>query len=510
MNSSMGISRLKHMSAVHARLHRMLFRLVSLLPASVQGCFLRRFFEWVHHVPDPWRYETEPYEIDKYEATLRHVPRRAYRRILDVGCSEGAFTRRLAEAYPGAECWGVDISDRAISRAAAKAGGPARFMTLDFLNMDPGGLFDLVICAETLYYAGRGERLRSVFSRFRSFMEPGAVLVLVHEWPEARRLYRHLDENPGFRKVSEHPYEHPVRPYGVTVYERVEPGSARVAHASRSRTPPFRALLPVVALAVGTAAAGRPVVDELPLPPVFTAAALQDRYERHAWPSRQFLALSRKGDGQAIEVVGDLAGAARIIVYVPGSGQSLASFDHSPESPGRAAHALYDEAAAMGPGTAVIGWLGYDTPDLVNLEIATIWPADRGAERLRRLVSALPASVRISLVCHSYGSVVCGRAVAGLPINDLIVTGSPGLGVRKVSDLRTRARVWAALGSNDDVFRPGVLIGPFGFGTDPVSPEFGARVIDGGDARHHTYLTPGSRTLARIAHIAVTGTERAA
>ncbi|MGW4801326.1 alpha/beta hydrolase [Nonomuraea sp. NPDC004297] len=495
------------MPTVHDRLHRLLYRLLSLLPASAQGRFLRHYFEWVHHVPDPWRYETEPYEIDKYETTLRHLPHGAYRRILDVGCSEGAFTRRLAAAYPGAECWGVDISDRAVSRAAAKAGGAARFATLDFLNEDPGGTFDLVVCAETLYYAGRGERLRALFGRFRSFMEPGAILVLVHEWPEARGLYRHLDENPGFRKVSEHPYEHPVRPYAVTVYERVESRSA--AHARRSRTPPFRALLPAVVLAVGTAAAGRPVVDELPLPPSFSAPALQDRYARTAWPGRQFLALSRKGDGQAIEVVGDLAGAARVIVYVPGSGQSLASFDDSPESPGRAAHALHDEAATLGTGTAVLGWLGYDTPDLVNPEIVTTWPAERGARRLKSLISALPPNVRVSLVCHSYGSVVCGRAVAGSPVDDLIVTGSPGLGVRRVSDLRTRARVWAALGGNDDVFRPGVLIGPFGFGTDPVSTEFGARIVDGGDARHHTYLRPGSPTLARIAHIAVTGTARA-
>ncbi|GAA2698208.1 alpha/beta hydrolase [Nonomuraea recticatena] len=538
------------MSDILDRLHRMFFRVVSLLPTSVQGRFLRHYFEWVHHLPDPWRYDTEPYEIDKYEMTLRHVPHRAYRRVLDVGCSEGAFTRRLARAYPGAECWGVDVSDRAVTRAAAKAAGAARFVALDFLNEDPDGTFDLVICAETLYYVGRDERLRLAYGRLRSFMAPGAVLVLVHEWPEARRLYRHLDDNPFFRRVSEHPYEHPVRSYAVTVYERVEPASrdraalvraprtdpmtrldtgapapglggrqgpafsamtqGRRRDHSRSRMRPFRTLLLAAVLATGTAAAGRPVVDELPLPSAFDAHTLQDRYELHAWSGRQFLAWSRRGDGQAIEVVGDLANARTVIVYVPGSGQSLASFDDSAESTGRAARALYDEAAALGPGTAVIGWLGYDPPDLVNPEIATIWPADRGARRLRPFLSLLPRHVRLSLVCHSYGSVVCARAVAGSPVRDLIVTGSPGLGVRRASDLHTSARIWAALGRGDDVFRSGLLIGPFGFGTDPVSAEFGARVVDGGDAQHHTYLRPGTRTLTEITHIAVRGRERAA
>ncbi|TDE24941.1 hypothetical protein E1295_45320 [Nonomuraea mesophila] len=283
------------------------------------------------------------------------------------------------------------------------------------------------------------------------------------------------------------------------------------SRGSRKGTRIARTVLVSAVLAAGTAAACRPAADELPLPATFTARALQDAYARHAWHGRRFLALSRAGDGQAIEVVGDLARARRVIVYVPGSGQSLAAFDDSPESPGRAAHALHDEAATLGPGTAVIGWLGYDTPSLAHPEILTVWPADRGARRLRSLIDRLPRHLRISLVCHSYGSVVCARAVAGgSPVRDLIVAGSPGLGVGKASDLRTPARIWAMLGRNDDVLRAGLLIGPFGFGTDPVRAGFGARVVDGGDTRHHGYLRPGSRTLTEITHIAVTGTRRAA
>ncbi|TLF71909.1 hypothetical protein FE391_18310, partial [Nonomuraea sp. KC401] len=399
------------------------------------------------------------------------------------------------------------------------AGG---FAALDVLTEAPDGVFDLVICAETLYYAGRGRRLRLVLSRLRSFMAPGAVLVLVHEWPEARRLYRHLDADPSLRKVGEHPYDDPARPYAVTVYEHVGTAARAPAPAggrARSRKPSAcgpgarlaRTVALSAALAAGTAAACRPVAAELPLPAAFTAQALQDTYDRYAWQGRRFLALSREGDGQAIEVVGDLARARRVIVYVPGSGQSLAAFDDSPESPGRAAHALHDEAATLGPGTAVIGWLGYDTPSLAHPEIVTVWPADRGAGRLRPLIDRLPRHLRISLVCHSYGSVVCARAVAGgSPVRDLIVVGSPGLGVGKASDLRTPARIWAMLGRNDDVLRAGLLIGPFGFGADPVQAGFGARVVDGGDTRHHGYLRPGSRTLTEITHIAVRGTRRAA
>ncbi len=46
------------------------------------------------------------------------------------------------------------------------------------------------------------------------------------------------------------------------------------------------------------------------------------------------------------------------------------------------------------------------------------------------------------------------------------------------------------------------LIGTtLGFGTDPVSRAFGARVFDAADAQHSGYFTPGSASLANLARI---------
>ncbi|WP_283136539.1 class I SAM-dependent methyltransferase [Rhizohabitans arisaemae] len=227
------------MSDLPAFLHRTFFRTVSLLSPAGQGRFLRSYFEWFHRNPDPWRYAVDPYEITKYEVTLKSVPERPYDRILDVGCSEGSFTHRVAGAYPEAEVLGVDVSARAVRRASAvpcaTAGdrrvGKARFAALDFLNQEPGGTFDLVVCAETLYYVGRGARLRAASGRLRSFMNPGASLILVHEWPESRGLYRHFDRDPLLRKVDEHVEEHTVRPYAVTRYERLAGHVRRSGHS---------------------------------------------------------------------------------------------------------------------------------------------------------------------------------------------------------------------------------------------------------------------------------------
>lgn len=207
------------------RLHRTFFRTMSLLPAQGQGRFLQRYFDWFHRKPDPWRHSVDPYEAAKYEATLRSVGGGDFRRILDVGCSEGTFTLLAADTYPEADVVGVDVSERAVERAAARAGGRAAFAAVDFLNQDPGGRFDLVFCAETLYYVGREERLRLASERLRSFLSPRGTLVVTHPWPEARRLHRFLDGDPMLGKVGEHVDADHERPFAVSSYRLAEAGA---------------------------------------------------------------------------------------------------------------------------------------------------------------------------------------------------------------------------------------------------------------------------------------------
>ncbi|MET9337433.1 MULTISPECIES: alpha/beta hydrolase [unclassified Nonomuraea] len=244
--------------------------------------------------------------------------------------------------------------------------------------------------------------------------------------------------------------------------------------------------------------------------PALTAGALAERYTANsavAGPGRQLMAYDKVGDGRVIEVVGDLAKARTVIVYVPGTGFGLRDFDGSSVSPGGAAKALHARAAQLRPGheVAVIGWLGYDAPEMTDWDVITTLPAAKGAKALRELVTALEGKDRVSLVCHSYGTVVCGQAAPGLPVADIVALGSPGMGVSTSAELRTPARVWATLSRKDDVFRAGVRLGPVGFGADPVTGGFGARVFDGGDGGHNDYLRPGSATLDTVTSIALTG-----
>ncbi|MFI7016801.1 alpha/beta hydrolase [Streptomyces sp. NPDC050164] len=244
------------------------------------------------------------------------------------------------------------------------------------------------------------------------------------------------------------------------------------------------------------------------------AAAHQDRDRAAtdralAAPARRLLGFDGRGSGRVTEVLGDLARADRIAVLVPGSDTSLDTYGRFHA----AAAALYGQLARQAPAgtrTAVVAWLGYETPGTVSATVTTTGRAEQAAPHLRALVTDLRATTgggpRISLLCHSYGSVVCGRAAAGLAVDDIALVGSPGTGADSAADLHTRAHVWAARGGDDWVENvPRVSADLFGttvgFGTDPVSPAFGARVFAAGDGGHSDYFSPGSTSLTNLTRI---------
>ncbi|MEZ0064611.1 hypothetical protein ABIA32_000599 [Streptacidiphilus sp. MAP12-20] len=236
------------------------------------------------------------------------------------------------------------------------------------------------------------------------------------------------------------------------------------------------------------------------------AAALQAMAD----PSRHFLSFDGRDGGRTVEVFGDLAHADRIAVLVPGSDTNLDSYERLRAG----AAALEQQAGGDAAHTAVIAWLGYATPATVSPEVLTAGLADQAAPQLDKFVGELQQlkpGARTSLVCHSYGSVVCARAASGLDVADLVLYGSPGVGsdAGNVTALHTKATVWAGRGGKDWVanvphLRLPILFTTVGLGADPVAPGFGARIFQAGDADHSGYLKPGSLALRSIAAI-VTG-----
>lgn len=287
-----------------------------------------------------------------------------------------------------------------------------------------------------------------------------------------------------------------------------------------------------------TAAAGQAEVYAPPGPaPALSASSLDARYQATARditnalgtarrvhdegraralsallaPGRRFLSFDPRDNGRAVEVLGDLEHADRIAIVVPGADNSLSNYD-SPKFVGGGSRALYRQAHTTAPRTriAVIAWLGYDSPSTRSTAVLTSGRAVEGAHGLRHLVAGVHrvnGHARFALLCHSYGSVVCGKAakpLAPLPVDEIALFGSPGAGVDDASDLGTSARVWAGRAKGDWMrYVPKVGFAGVGFGADPVSPGFGALRFDAGTGPHSGYLKPGSVALRNLALIAL-------
>ncbi|MFF3326811.1 alpha/beta hydrolase [Streptomyces sp. NPDC002889] len=240
------------------------------------------------------------------------------------------------------------------------------------------------------------------------------------------------------------------------------------------------------------------------------AVRRMDRFQALMSEDRQILAFDPSGSGRVAEVFGDLDRAQRVSVIVPGVDTNLLTFQRSARkysAPVGMAQSLYaaQRAAAPRVRTAVIAWADYTSPVGVGVESAIGRLAENGAVRLTALTKSLPGDSKVALFCHSYGSVVCGVAASRLPdrVEDVAVAGSPGMRAENVAGLHTRARVWAMRDSDDwiqDV--PHMAVGGLGHGEDPVTPEFGARLLSAAGAiGHGGYFEPGTESVDNFAEI---------
>ena len=223
--------------------------------------------------------------------------------------------------------------------------------------------------------------------------------------------------------------------------------------------------------------------------------------------------LSADADGRIVEAFGDVRHARNIAVIVPGVGWNAALLRDEQGAgrrhPAVQARSLLAEMQRLSPHTpaAVVVWLDYDPPAGIDPDAARSDRAVDGAPRLVSFVGSLPLSARVSVVCHSYGSVVCGHAAPRLRVTDLVAVGSPGMDAWSRTALRTRAEVWAGIAPDDPIaLVPHTRVDGFGHAADPTSPAFGAQTLPVGGAHgHNGYLVAGTDSLRAIAQLATGG-----
>jgi SAM-dependent methyltransferase len=101
---------------------------------------------------DPYRFGSNQYETDKYEHTIRLLSGRLYDSALEIGASEGIFTRMIAPHCKSLVA--IDVARSAVERARI------RLADFDYVSVRqasiphqlPNGPFDLIVASDVLYY----------------------------------------------------------------------------------------------------------------------------------------------------------------------------------------------------------------------------------------------------------------------------------------------------------------------------------------------------------------------
>jgi SAM-dependent methyltransferase len=179
---------------------------------------------------DPWGLDSPHfrYQQSKYSKMLSLLPRRHYKRALDLGCGLGTLTRRLGKHAD--QVLGLDVSHVAIAHAARDTAQESNlhFRQGDALHLsrDLDNSFDLVVIADTLYYLSplSDEVLEAACERVAQVFVPGGILLLVNHFtvnldpgsrwsPKIHRVFRSARH---FKTI--HESRHPF--YLASIFEK--------------------------------------------------------------------------------------------------------------------------------------------------------------------------------------------------------------------------------------------------------------------------------------------------
>lgn len=128
---------------------------------------------------DPWNFKTSGYEQQKYQATLAALGDRRFPKALEVGCSIGVLTRRLAGRCD--KLIGVDFVAAAVAKARARC-APMPGVSIELMQIPrqwPQGRFNLILFSEILYFLDEAD-LRETCAHTLSSLEPGGLVLLVN------------------------------------------------------------------------------------------------------------------------------------------------------------------------------------------------------------------------------------------------------------------------------------------------------------------------------------------
>jgi pimeloyl-ACP methyl ester carboxylesterase len=200
-------------------------------------------------------------------------------------------------------------------------------------------------------------------------------------------------------------------------------------------------------------------------------------------PPLYLLGFDTNASGHAIVACGNPDTAKNVAVYVPGLGTSSNSTHFYFDVQHTENMTMQADQDTGADSNSTILWLGYNSPQISPsehaLDVAGTQDATDAVPKLTSFLSSVHTLNKdlgnLTLVGHSYGSLVVGETARAstLPVNNIVLLGSPGVSVNRASQLNISPNhVWAGAASGDPVARLGR------FGISPTSSDFGGHVID--------------------------------
>jgi 2-polyprenyl-3-methyl-5-hydroxy-6-metoxy-1,4-benzoquinol methylase len=128
--------------------------------------------------PDPWQFTTSSYEQAKYRATVDALEERRFVSGLEVGCSIGILTRRLAPRCD--RLLGIDIVERPLADARARCADQPQvaFKQMQVPTEWPADKFDLIVFSEVLYFLSPADIDHCVRHVTDSLLPQGTVVLV--------------------------------------------------------------------------------------------------------------------------------------------------------------------------------------------------------------------------------------------------------------------------------------------------------------------------------------------
>jgi len=172
---------------------------------------------------DYWNYETSDYERAKYRRTMDCIValRSGNASVLEVGCSVGVFTELLAAQFE--QVTAIDVSREALALAARRhSRSNIRFVRSDIREIPATSRYNVIVCAEILYYIPE-EDVTRVVNKLADLLSDQGIVVTVSGVTGSKSDAKYFDDwndvlSERFERLALDDFEEGNRPYRIAAF----------------------------------------------------------------------------------------------------------------------------------------------------------------------------------------------------------------------------------------------------------------------------------------------------